>query len=578
MVTLPGALTSFSQSALRNIEALEAIQKSIPNPQSVVSSNVTKAANGTVAADPLFSNVSSFTEAAAQRFLDSITSPASFSPTLQQSSYSSLFGTGRTTGESVTGFLDTNVRLEDIIPAHQLYQTLNGLGVSSMYADPLQAYAQVTTASRDLTNICQEAEAIIVSLQADLANLLTIQTGINYAAVPSMNLTFFATAKTKAVAMSAALTVVNTTFTTRGRYDAAEVSAFCALLDDLVNFLSFANTKTLQFDELRKTINERLQRLILLGRQMVQILSDIVGYVPAYVASTLFGKVFQSLQRKVLDQSGVDIGRILEDLAALAQVSTSDKARVEASFDIIGNLEAIKAYICNLDPSTDVVDPGGEFAPLKTGYDALTAGLVANDPSSLFAQLEARVAVFLPTANTGVTRDNSSELSTEVALLGAILTPLALFLTNTCAVADTFIELFGTETAGQQDRVAGVNELFNSAGLTAARDTALTNRFEDFATTSLSEATKPGELAEAIAQQAAQLPDGYEKDQLTNLHAKVYARHRATVVSMDFQRREEAATFISLDREEQDRKLAAQVIKTFSGLNPDEFDSVETFF
>lgn len=575
MVNLAGALSSFSQAALKNIQALSTIQESVPNPRSAVSKNVADAATKTVTADPLWAPVPGAMGEANKRFLDNITKPPSFSQALQSVSLGSLLGTGQTSGSAVDSFLGSNVRLEDLVPAQQLYQTISSLGVSSIYADPLQAYAQVNTATEDLNLICEEAKEIILSIQADLANLVNIHGLMNHAAAPSMNLTFFALVKTKASSLLSVCALLRVTLNERGRFDSAQTAAFCAIIDEITNLLSFASSKYLEFEELRRSLVERLNRLVLLGRQVVQILKDIAGFIPAYIASTLFGRVFQVFQGRAVDQSCHDLEEIFRDLDAFSKESGSDKSKLDTAFDIVAKLQAIKAFICNLDPSNDVQDPSGEFAPLKLGYDTLVSNLKLNDPTELFAQLEAQVEIFLRTANTASTRNNSAELSNAVFLLGAVLTPLVLFMTNTCGIADAFNSLFKDQTVGLEDRLQGADELFSGSGLNAAREKLLTRNFDEFAVTPLSQATKPGELAEGIAERVALLPDGHEKDQLIKLHAKIYAIHRSTLLAMDFERREEQETFFSLDKEERDRKLAEDVIKTFSGLQENEFDALD---
>jgi len=563
MVNLPGALISFSQSAVRNIEGLAAIQKTVANPQTTVLSNVSGAATKSITANPLYANVEGFMSNASTGFVRRLTGPAGFSPSLQQESFSQLFGSFLTTGSSVTGFLNANVRLEDIIPAQQLYSILNNLGVSSLYSDPLQAYVQVNTASKDLCNLCLEAIRVIGDVEADLTKFLTIQTGVNYASVQQMDFEFFGVAKNKAAGVKVTLSVLVDTFNKRGRFDAAEVGAFCAAANALAEFVSFADTKLLELSELRTTIIEALQRLQVIGQSIVQVLENVAAYVPQYISSVVFGKLFQALQGKVLDLAGVDIQQVLDLMEALSHLSADDATKLGAIFSSLGTIETIRAFICYLDPSGDVQSSTGPLAPLKTAYDDLTQGLGQNNPNTLFRQLELRIEAILPMLNTAVTRDNKPELSSEVAAIGLILTPLALFLSNCCNVANIFSGIFSQQTAGLEDRIQGVDVLYTDAGLDSARNVALSSNMDQVAVIPMSEATTPGELATALAERIRQLPDGYERDRLQEVYDRVYARHRATVWSMDFQRRQDTALASTLTRAEEEERIIKEEVERY---------------
>lgn len=575
-IPLPSALTDFSKNALKNIEALDSIQQSIPNVQGTVQSNIVNAGTKSIVSQPgnIFAPVPGFVDESMQTFLGKIASPKSVSATTQQESFMKVFGTGVSTGAEVDNFLSENVRLEDLIPAQQIFQIVKNFGSHSFYTDPLQAYAHVTTASNDIGNLCREAETVISGIQANVTSLLSLQSTINYNQIVGMNAEFFGAAGAKANTALSLLNALNQTFTTNGKYDASQVASFCSAINDFTDFVMFANSKILQFELTRKTIEEGLTRLRQIGRDFPVIVDNVKNYVPAYVASTAFGKIFQAVQRRVLDQSGVDLGGIVRDLAALSDTPADERTKVLSTFAMAKTVQAIKAYICGMDPSGSVTDPGGEFAPLKSGYDTLTAVLSGNDTAPSWQNLENTVLPFTSAMQVGVTQNNAADLSAQAVALDAILTPLVALLSPICLATDTFRALFASETSLDPGRVPGAQNLLSDVGLDNARDVTLSSGFENLTDISLSDSTKSGQLAESVRAQIATLPDGNEKDQLTLLYEKLNARHRATVVSMDFQRREDIQTFIATDQAESDRQLVNKVVTTFSGLDPNQFDQV----
>jgi hypothetical protein len=370
--------------------------------------------------------------------------------------------------------------------------------------------------------------------------------------------------------------IVTETFSTRGRYDAAQVSAFCAAIDDITNTLMFSASKILEFDVLRKRISDRITRIREIGRDLPKVVEDVKNYIGSYATSALFGKLFQAVQRKVLDVTKVDLARILRDAEALSALTADDRAKLMASWGIVSSLQAIKAYICKLDPSNAVVDPGGEFAPLKTAYDTMVGILNANDIAPFFESLENEVGTFVSSMSAGVIRDNTAALTAISGTVSGILSGLAPLLTNVCGATDAFKAAFSAVTSIDPERIVGAFDLFDDVGLGTLADIVQAENFGDFTTMSLSESTKPGQLAESIRQRISELPDGNEKERLTLVYSEVYSRHRATVLSMDFQRREDLATFLTLDEEETNRQLVNKVTKTFSGLDPNAFDEVLT--
>jgi hypothetical protein len=578
VLPLPDALSQFSQSSLKSIEALDAIQQSVTDVQSSVQSNITNAATESITgAGDLFESVPDFAAEANLKFLTSIATPPVLQNTLQQDAFGQVFGSNLTGGGAVDGFLDANVRLEDIIPAQQLFQIVQNLGGDALYVDPLQAYAHVNQASNDLKNLCEEADGIIASIQIDTGNLLTLQGGLNYAQIGLATTSFYASVSDRQTESIAKFKKLKATFDSTGKYEPGELNDFCMSLDEVSNLVMFGNAKFIEFDRLRKTIDGRLHRLQEIARELPAIAKSISGFVPTYIASASFGKLFNAIQSRVVDQTGIQMGKVLKDIEALSSLSAGDRSKLLANFGMAASLQAIKAYICKIQPATKVVDVADPvIGPLKTGYDGFAADLEANDTTSLFASLDAQVSTFSSTSQTCFTRNSGAELTTEASSLGAILTPLALFLTNTCGAADAFRAIFASTTAAIPERVTGALELFQDSGLDAAREVGIGGSFDQMTELSLSESTKPGELANAIRERIAQLPDGNEKDQLTLVYASVYARHRATVISMDFQQREATATFLSLTEEEENRRLVNEATKTFSGLEEDEFDPITT--
>jgi len=565
MVDIPGALLSFSQAAVRNIQGLDAIQKTLSNPQAAVQANITSSATQAITTNAMYQDVAGFMSGASDSFVTRMTNPSSFSPTTQQASFTKLFGSFLTEGSAVTGFLGANAKLEDIIPAQQLYGILNNLGVSSLYSDPLQAYVQVNTAAKDLCNLAQEALRIIDDVETNMIRFLTVQLGVNYSTIQQMDFSFFATAKGKAAGVQGTLSVVVDTFYKRGRFDPAEVGAFCVAANALTEFVSFADTKTLELNELRQTVSAALQRLQALGEAIATTLKNVVNYVPSYLSSVVFGKVFQAVQGKVLNLAGVDIQGVLTTLEALSTTSVDDMTKLGIVFNTLGTVEAIRAFVCYLSPSTEVVDPSGPLGPLKLGYDGLTAKLFAKDPTALFKSLEAHITAFIPMMNTAVTRNNATELSTEWGLIAAILTPLALLMSGCCSATVDFSDTFAKETAGMGDRLAGVDVLYTESGLDAGRDLSITSDFDKVAVMPIGESTTPGQLAAAIAERIKQLPDGQVKDNLQVTYDRVYARHRATVFSMDFQRRQELALSTTLTRAEEEQRIIKEEIDRYGG-------------
>ncbi len=147
-------------------------------------------------------------------------------------------------------------------------------------------------------------------------------------------------------------------------------------------------------------------------------------------------------------------------------------------------------------------------------------------------------------------------------------------LSGVCAASDIYQAFIATETAADPDRSVGPDALFQAVGADHAGNVAKSKALGNSTDIPLSEATSAGQLAESVKTRVDELPDGNEKDQLTLLYTDLNARHRATVVSMDYQRRQNVNTFLTTDRATEEQELINKTIKTFSGLDEDEFDQI----
>jgi hypothetical protein len=576
VLPLPGALANFSKNALKSIQSLDAITKSIPNPQADTRTNVTKSITGSVtsATTDVFNGAAGAVSSESERFLGSVASPPALSTTLQRQALGDVFGSSLPSGPGIDTFVAQNVKLGDVLPSQQMFSIAKNLGAQSMYTDPLQAYSQVTESTHDLSNMCREASSIVSGLLSDIASLLSLQSLLDYNQITAMNREFFGRAGDRANVAVTALNAVNETFNTRGKFDSAQIADLCAALDGLTNFVMFANSKAIQFDMLRKKIDDALKRYNQIVKEMVLILANIVEYLPEYAASVAVGKLFQSVQSKVLKQSGVDLGKILTDLTAFSGLNADDKSKVLVTSAIGASAQVIKAYLCVLQPATSVF--GGEpvINNLNAGYNSMTSVLSSNPLNDLLASFEEALAPFQSTMNTSVTRSNPAELATSSATMTSILTATAVAMTAICAASDAYALLFATETSLDPSRVTGANGLFGDIGADASRETLMSKSMGEFTTQELSEATTPGQLAISLRNKIAQTPPGPQQDELILAYSDVQARHRATILGMDIQRREEVQTFLAPVSADEDRRIINKTVEQFSG---EDFDSVRTF-
>lgn len=574
VLPLPGALAQFSSAALKNVSALGGIVKSAGDVQASVSKNIAQAATAaTTGPSTLFQDSQEFVQEANEAFLNSISKPPSLSTSLQQSSLNSIAGVPNPSGLQVDAFVGNNVRLGDILPAQQIFQISKNLGNTSMYADPLQAYAHVAGGSTHIKSLCNEAEGIIASITQQISDLLSIQLGINYEQYALMGPEFFVGAQSKIGDVISSYSILCTQLRVRGKFEGAAVSAFCNTITAFQNFVTFANTKVQQFERLRKSIQSGLKRLSQILAEMISVMQSMVKFIPAYVASTAFGPLFRSIQQKVCDQANIDLKKILDDIEAFSAAKADDRSKVNANYAWAGNLEAIKAFVCVLQPSTDVTDPGGEFAPLSSAYDAFSSILTANDPTASFSVLLTQIPGFAAGMAAGATNNNALDLSSAASSILATLAGLTLSLTAVCAGSVSFQTTFSAETALDPERLAGPREVYENIGADNAKEKSLMNAGD---TTSLNvgESTTPGQLAESMKAIIDTLPDGNERDQLVLSYENVSAIHRATIMSMDIQKRQDDATSFAVDEEEANRLLVQKANKQFSGLDIGEFDEI----
>lgn len=574
VLPLPGALAQFSSAALKNISALDGIVKSAGDVQSSVSKNIAAAATAaTTGPATLFQDSQDFVQEANTSFLNSITQPSQLSTSLQRASIGSIAGVPNPSGAQVDSFVGNNVRLDDILPAQQIFQISKNLGNTSMYADPLQAYAHVAGGSTHIKSLCSEAQDIVATITQQISDLLSFQLGINYEQYALMGPEFFLGAQSKIGDVISSYSILCTQLSVRGKFEGAAVNAFCNAINTFQNFVTFANTKVQQFERLRKTIQAGLARLSQILAEMISVMQAMVKFIPAYVASTAFGPLFRSLQGKVCEQANLDLQKILDDITAFTAVKADDRSKVTANYAWAGNLEAIKAFVCALQPSTDVTDPGGEFAPLSTAYDAFSSVLTAFDPTASFQLLLTQIPGFSAGMAAGTTNNNATELASAASAILSTLAGLTLSLTSVCAGAVSFQTTFTAETALDPERLAGPRELYENIGADNAKDKSLTNA-GDTTSLNVSESTTPGQLSESMRAIIVTLPDGNEKDQLTLTRENVEAIHRASILGMDIQKRQDDSTAFAVDQEEENRKLVAKATKQFSGLDQGEFDEI----
>lgn len=576
VIPLPSALADFSKTALKNIEALSAIQQSVPDVQASVRNNITAAVRGSILSEVgnLFSDIPEFLDQSGLSFVQKMTEPAGLSLGLQHASFEAVFGTGAVSGSGVEQFLEANIRLEGVLPAQRLFSVIQSLGSVLMYADPMQAYAQAATMAADIKNLCEEAESVIATVSARLADLLSAQGSVDYTQISLLTQAHFSTADGKLQSVLTIEAVLEEQLSTRGKYDPTTVGQFCAAVSDLVNFINFADTKILQLDLLRKEVESGIQRLRVIGRELLAIFENTKNYISNYVQTVSSGKLFREVQKRVLKQARSEMDRARRDLRAMVDRVADDRSKLRNIWSVTGLLQAVKAFICRLDPGTDAVDPGGSFAAIKVDYDVFVGDLSSNDPTAEFENIENQTSGLLASMNAAVIRDNSSSLSTTVSDAQATLAALTALLTGVCASSQAFLGAFEAFSGADPGRLVGPANLFSESGLSNATDALRSADPGDAATLSLSEATKPGQLAASIAARVAELPDGHEKEQLTLLYDEVFARHRATILSMDFQQREQAAGAQALTEEEQNRALVNKATQAFSGIDKDEFDEV----
>ncbi len=573
---LPGALADFSKIAQTAIQALSAIQEAVSNPQAVVQANITKAVTvvATEVGQP-FQDAPSMVDSSNSSFLSAITDPKSLDLGLQQAAAGALFGTNLTAGVAVDGFGEANVSLSDVLPSQQLYQLTQSLSISSLFADPLQAYTHIGANAVDIRNLCQEASSVVAKIQSDIANLLNVQLGIDYTQIAAMGPEFFAAAISKITLAIGKQNLLCAQLQVRGRYDPTATADLCNTLDELTNILLFANTKIAQFDILRADIINGMTRLRQIGRDLLAILSGTANFIPNYVKSTSIGKLFQAMQFKVCAQASVNLAGISDGLKAFTKISADDHSKVSAMNAMAAQIQSIKAFICGLQPSVDVVDPSGPYAGLKTGYDVFTAAIHAADPTALFQAIEAQIASFTALLNTGVIKENIAALTAGAATIGATLAGLAASMTALTTASVDFKTVFTTATNSDPDRTVGALNLYDRIGADNARSTSLLNA-GDTTAVAIAESTTLGQLAASVATAITGLEDGNEKDQLSLLYEQVQAKHRSIVLAMDFTRREDVRTFLTPDAQEQNRQLVNKIVKTYSGIPQTEFDPVLT--
>lgn len=578
---LPAALANFAKTAAADAASLDGILKSTTGIQDQVKTNTAAAMKDSiVAAGGPFAAVPQAVEEASRTFLESAVSPAVPSQTVQDSSFLEVFNSQVPSGAAVDKYVASNVRIDDIIPAHQLFNIVKNLGATSLYSDPLQAYAQVNEATHDMTNMCKEAEKVATGIIEDVTNLLSVQTdavtGGAYPKIASMNFEFFGSMGLKVNTMLVSLGVINKTLAENGKFNPSQTATFCSLLDDVSQGLVFADTKLLQYETLRRDIVEGLKRLRGIGRSFRKTVGDVKRYIPTYAASVVAGRLFQDVQKRILRQTGVDLQKILDTLELLSETTADDRTKILATFSIAATLQAIKSYVCNIRPANTINSPpAGPFTALKAAYDTFAANLNEGAVASAFDGLEQDVIPFQAAAQVGGFRDNSADLASFGATIIATLTALLAQLVGVCDLSSVFESAYKAQLAILgPDRAAGPNEIFTQFGLDNAREKAISENLEDFLDQNLNDATKLGEFADSLASHIGGMNDGAEKDRMIVLHDEIRGLHRAVVLNADFEQRRSVETFIAKADADDIKKRAADVVKKFSKLNEDEFDVI----
>jgi len=577
VLPLPDALSSFSLIATQAINALSAIQATISNPMAVVQSNVVSAATDSVTsgARDLFNQASDAVGSQVDSFVSDVTAPPSLNVSTQQQAAANLFGTDQSSGSLVDSFVSDNVKLGSILPAQQLYNLTQGLANLSIYADPLQVYNQVTAGLSNLVNLCKQTLLNISTLISSLSNLLTLQATINYSQYLNMGKSFYTGAITKVNSALSKLTTLCSQLSVNGKFNPVDVASMCGLLDDFSVHLTFGNTNPLQYNTLQQAIQSAITAIRKLARDLMAAFNATLNFVPKYQASVSIGPLFQAVQGQICAQAQKVLQGALSNVTSLSTTSVDDNSKFSTSFEMAAQAQAVKSFICQLQPSISVTDPLGPFATLSASYNVMGAAFKAADPTHLFQSLENTADSLAALMNTGVVKNNSIELTAGITAMIALLTSIQTALNAIVSASGTFTTTFVAQTSADPSRLVGGLDVFDNIGADNSRNQSILNN-GDATGVDISQATTDGQLAQAIKSVIGTLPDGNDKDQMTLLYNQVVANHQSTVLAMDFSRRESVSTFVEPDQQQQFLALVQKTSKTFSGIPKSEFDPVTT--
>ena len=575
VIPLPDALSNFSQAAKKAVEQLEAINQSVPNIQGQIQENVvTAATNSVTGAGSLFEDTPDFVSENIGGFFEDFSSPAALSTTTLDGAFANITGVANPAASSVQEFVDANVRLQDVIPAQQLFSTIQNFSGTSLFSDPLQAFTSTAFAAGNLDNQSLVAIDFSDGLNLDINGLLSIQSSITYSEVGARDQSFFQNSNTKFSDVSTKFNTLQSTFNTRGRFDETQRLDLCSSIDDFNSFVTFGNTKILEFERKRADVVRRFDQLRTLGRNIPGLSDSIQNLIPKYIESSDFGRLFNSVQSRVLKTGRKCLDGLGKSVTAAAGRSSLDsRTSVLSSFGFAGELQGIRSFVCGLDPSTDVT-AAPEFANLNTAYTSFVSDLSANNTTPDFQSIDDTIDDLQASMRTGVVRDNTADLTAKVGAMAAVLGGLSTKLTAICGAAEAFRDTFKTETSTDPNRLVGGADFTEITGLDSMRDRIITDRFDEVSILSLSESTTEGELTKALDERIADTPDGNERDRLLVTRSDVFARHRAKVVSMDFQQRTSIEAFLLPDQEEEFRQNVNEITKTFAP--DDDYDPVTT--
>jgi hypothetical protein len=573
-LALPQALSNFSQTALKSVQNLQAITQSLPSIQGQIRSNIVNAATTKITGvGSLFEDASDFVSESVDSFHELMAGPATLSQGVLSSVFEDVFGTNLVSGQFVNDFIEANVRFENVIPAQQLFQIVQNFASNAIFSDPLQAYTAIAKAALNIKNLVARSASIAVTLSSDIASLLTLQSSINYAEMTARNQQFFQDSKQKILDVNAKFGQLKATFDIRGKYDATEVAALCTAINGFDNFVTFANTKALEYERLRVKINDTLDEARALGRNITTLSASIRNHIGKYVSSTDFGKMFQKVQGDVIKAGEKSLEVTIAGVTAAADRASLDaRTALSSSYRFASQLQGIKAFICGLDPSNDVTG-APEFSNLNTGYNVYSSVLQSNETDDDYEQLEDETAEFKAAMRVGTVRDNSADLAAKAASITSIIGSLNVAFAAIETASGVYNTLFSSETADIAERVTSGTDLMDNLGLDSMSGRSITDNFDEITDLPFTDSTSEGELMQSVADEIKELPDGNERDNLIRTYNDLLAKQQAKAQSMDFQRRLSVDTLLAQEEEEESVRDTNETVKTFA---PDDYDDLVT--